>query len=241
MPGPPPLPLIDYPAWLRVPLAPDPPAGKGGASPPPPPVGAGAAKPLADLTTLPSTPADAPAKISIPAALDTKFDEQWGKSFPGGRSQEFGGTLVRDKTSGELSLVNIGGGSSGAFTAVNRTVDAGKEIVGIFHTHPYSRAEGGYTNVSLSGGDIAYAALNKDAVIIAQSGTGQFMVVRTAETPTVVDFDKINDKGNDRVAELMKAGKGYEESTRIAAKEAAVELKMAYYEGKDGEFKRVSP
>jgi type VI secretion system secreted protein VgrG len=241
MPGPLPLPSIAYPAWLRVPLAPDPPAGKGGPPSPTPSAGAGAAKPLADLTSLPATPADAPAKISVPAALDAKFDELWGKSFPGGRSQEFGGTLVRDKKSGELSLVNIGGGSSGAFTAVDRNVAAGKEIVGIFHTHPYSRAEGGYTNVSLSGGDVAYAALNKDPVIIAQSGQGQFMVVRTAETPTTVDFDKINDKGNDRVAELMRGGKGYEEATRIAAKEAAVSLKMAYYEGKDGEFKRVSP
>jgi len=239
MPGPPPLPHIEKPDW--VPLSPKPPAD-GGAAGSSPPAGAGAgSKALADLTTPPKTPADAPAAITVPAALDKKFDELWGKSFPGGRSQEFGGTLVRDTKTGELSLVNIGGGSSGAFTAVDRKVDAGKDIVGIFHTHPYSKAEGGYTNVSLSGGDVAYAAMKGDMVIIAQSGEGQYMVVKTAETPTKVDFNKINDKANDRVAELMKGGTAYAEATRIAAKEAAVELKMAYYEGKDGDFKRVSP
>jgi len=50
--------------------------------------------------------------------------------------------------------VNGGSGTTGTFTP-NFNVESGYTIYGMFHTHSYSVAEGGYTGVSLSGADIA--------------------------------------------------------------------------------------
>jgi hypothetical protein len=217
------LPLIEPPEWLSAAPA---------APPPPSPLGS---------VSQPKTPADAPASISVPADVNKQFDKLWADSFPGNppKSQEHGGILVKD-ASGNLTLANAQSGNQGDFP-VNRTLASGQQMVGVFHTHPYDASEGGMTDVSLSGGDLAYAINNGDSVIVAQSGDGQFMVLRTDQTPAQVDYDKLNDGVNDRIAELQKSGMGFSEASQQAAKEAAVANHMAYYEGKGGEFKRVSP
>ena len=142
--------------------------------------------------------------------------------------------------SGKLSMVNAGAGTEGTF-APDLDVAAGQQVQGIFHTHPYSAAEGGYTGVSLSGGDAAYMINEKQNVIIAQSGSEQFMYLRTQATPETVDFDALNDGQNARMMELVNAGKSFSEASKVAAQETAVSHGLAYYSGTGGVFRRVSP
>ena len=63
-----------------------------------------------------------------------------GQSFPNGKSQEFGGTLVFDKD-GNIKLVNTGGSASGTFSP-DLNVGADEKVLGVFHTHPYDSGEG---------------------------------------------------------------------------------------------------
>lgn len=192
-------------------------------------------------TKTPKNCLDSPKTITLPPALDKQFDERWTNSFPGGKSQEEGGTLVRDKD-GNLKLINTNpSGRNSASFPVDRNIPTGYTMVGVFHTHPYDASEGGDTGVSLSGGDAAYMINKGDPLIIAQSGDEQFMYLRTEETPASVDFTKLNDEQNQRVTDLMtNDGKSFSEASQIAAKETAQKYGLAYYEGKDGVFTRVS-
>lgn len=194
-----------------------------------------------ESTSIPATPPkdckDSPETIKIPSELNDKFDDRWDNSFPGGTEQEEGGTLIRDKD-GNLQLINTNpAGRNGDSFPADRNIPDDAEMVGVFHTHPYDEGD---TDISLSGGDAAYMINEGDPVIIAQSGEGQFMYVRTEETPNSVDFDKLNDEQNARVQELVNEGKDFDEASQIAAKETAQANGLAYYEGKDGEFERVS-
>jgi type VI secretion system secreted protein VgrG len=190
-----------------------------------------------DIT--PKTPADAPKSFTFPPEMCKQFNDLWGKSFPKGKSQEFGGTIVKDKD-GNLSLVNIGGGTSGTFTQ-NRSVPKDQTIVGGFHTHPYDKSEGGYTNVSLSGADMGNMINRGDNFNSVQSGDGLFMCMRTSETPKNVDAKKMDSEQNARIMELTKKGNSFDKASQLAAKETAEKYKLAYYEGKDCTVNRVSP
>ncbi|NUQ74134.1 MAG: PAAR domain-containing protein [Polyangiaceae bacterium] len=179
-----------------------------------------------------------PEEIIISPELCKQFNELWGKSFPGGKSQEFGGTLVKDQA-GNVSMINTGGGNSGSFSP-DLNVPAGYEVLGAFHTHPYDATEGGHTNVSLSGGDAGYMINNGHPLIIAQSGEGQYAYFKTDKTPTNVDYSKLNADQNARVSALMGEGKSFDEASRIAAKETADTYGLSYYEGKDCKLKRAN-
>lgn len=187
--------------------------------------------------SIPKTCTDAPKTIAIPKNVNDQFQKLWGNSFPGGKSQESGGTIVRDHN-GKDSVVNEGTGTSGTFSP-NRTVSPGQTVIGIFHTHPYDKSEGGYTGVSFSGADISIAA-NKREPDYVQSGNQQFMIMPTEETGKNLDYTKLNDDQNRRIQDLVNSGKDFSEASRIAAKETAQANKMAYYEGKDGVLQRVS-
>ena len=180
-----------------------------------------------------------PAVITIAPELCKQSKDLWNKSFPGGKSQEFCGTVTKDKD-GTVRLVNKKGGSSG-LSDPDRKVPAGQNPVGIFHTHPYDASEGGHTNVSLSGGDAGYMINNHDDFIQAQSGDGQFIYARTDKTPTSVDAQKVDDEQNARIKTLLGEGKSFDEASRIAARETAVKYGLAYYEGKNCVLNRVSP
>lgn len=141
---------------------------------------------------------------------------------------------------GDLKLVNQGGGTSGTFPP-NLNVGKDEKVQGIFHTHPYDKSEGGATGVSLSGGDAAYMINGKQNVIIAQSGSDQFMYMRTDKTPSSVDFNGLNNGQNNRITELTSKGVEFNKASQIAARETAEKNGLAYYEGKGGVFKRKYP
>jgi type VI secretion system secreted protein VgrG len=186
---------------------------------------------------IPRTCKDAPKTVTIPKSVNDELGKLWGDSFPGGKSQEQGGTIVEDDK-GNLSVVNTGSGDSGSFMP-NRNVPSGQKVIGICHTHPYDESEGGYTGVSFSGADIAIAANEREPDYV-QSGDKQFMIMPTDETPNNVDYDQLNKDQNARIKELTDSGKSLDEASRIAAKETAQKYKMAYYEGSNGVLDRVS-
>jgi hypothetical protein len=185
----------------------------------------------------PETPAAAPLIIVVPAELNQQMQSLWEKSFAGSKSQQQGGVIVRD-VSGKLSLVNTGSRRADIFCA-DRNVTSEQKILGLFHTRPYDQSEGGHVDVSLSGGDAEYLLNHPDDVLIAQSGEGQFMVLRTEATAKSVDAAKVQVQHNARIRQLLNQGARFDEASRIAARETAVDQGLAYYEGKDGEFKRV--
>ena len=182
-----------------------------------------------------------PQTIRVSTDLTKVFKEAMANSFPNGRSLEQGGTLVRDKETGEVSLfVGNSKGTSGSI-ALDRNVPAGQEVLGGFHTHPYDKSEGGHTNVSFSGGDFAVMIIRGDSISFVQSGEGQFMLLRTPKTPANVDYVQLRDGQNARQLALVRTGKSFEEASRILAREAAEKYGLAYYEGKNGKLDRVYP
>jgi uncharacterized Zn-binding protein involved in type VI secretion len=181
-----------------------------------------------------------PPTLIITPELCRQFRDSMARSFPGGRSQEQGSTIIRDADGNVSSFVGTGNGNSGSFSP-DRNVPAGTRALGISHTHPYDATEGGMTNVSLSGGDAAYMINQGDQMIFAQSGDGQYMYMRTATTPANVDFTRTDDAQNARIGVLTSQGKSFDEASRIAARETAQRLGLAYYEGRNCKLDRVVP
>jgi hypothetical protein len=189
-------------------------------------------------STRPQAPTAAPLTILLPAALNKQMQALWEKSFPDGRSQQQGGVIVRD-VSGQVSLVGIGGHRSDMFRA-GRKIQPEQKLIGLFHTRPFDRSEGGLVNVSLSGGDAEYLLNHADDVVIAQSGESQFMYLRTEATAKSVDAAKIYAQHEARIRQLLNQGIRFDEASRIAARETAADHGLAYYEGKAGELERVA-
>lgn len=187
---------------------------------------------------IPKTCLDAPKTIQLPDQVNKDFQKLYGDSFPSGKSQEHGGTLVKDDK-GNISVVNQGTtGQSGAF-APNRTVPSGQTIIGTVHTHPYDATEGGHKGVSFSDADMYYASYHKEATYV-DGGDRQFMIMPTEESgsPSAQDY---KDAWKAAFQKYRKdQGKPFPEATRLATNEVAKKYKMAYYEGKNGVLERVS-
>lgn len=193
------------------------------------------APPVAERTL---SPGDAPARVDF-SNMQKDFEKQWANSFPGGKSQDHGGTIVSDEA-GNVKLVNTRGGKSGSFSPKLST-KGNESVQGIFHTHPYDESEGGFTGVSLSGGDAGYMINSQHKVIVAQSGQDQFMYMRTSATPESADSAALNNEQNSRISELVGSGKDFAAATEIAAQETARKYGLAYYKGQGGIFNCVYP
>jgi hypothetical protein len=192
----------------------------------------------------PASPAKAPKTLIFSAPTQRVFDTQWNNSFPGGRSKEQGGTLVYDKTTGAVSIQNVGGtgSNSGSFSYDFNLKDPSKyAILGTFHTHPYDSTEGSHTKVAHSGPDIANMINRGNAVSVVQSGDTQFMLVRTAQTPASVDRNKVVNKFNTLMAGFQARGFDFPTANKLATTELAKSYNLAFYQGSDGYFSRIYP
>jgi uncharacterized Zn-binding protein involved in type VI secretion len=221
----PPTPGLAVPGALSSP-------SEGAASPAAPAAG-GPADPEAMPTSIPKTCPDAPKTIKLPNDINQEFQDSFKNSFPGGKSQEQGGTLVQDRD-GKIKLVNKGSGTSGTFTP-DLNVGPGQTVIGTFHTHPYDESEGGFKGVSFSGADIANSVTRQKPSYV-DAGDKQFMIMPTKATPA---GDIRGDWQKELDAQLA-AGKDLPEASRGAANTIAKKYKMAYYEGQNGELTRVS-
>jgi type VI secretion system secreted protein VgrG len=178
----------------------------------------------------------APAQINLPKNVNDAMQNSYSNSFPGGKSQERGATLIKD-SSGNIGFVNEGTGTSGTFSP-NRTVPAGDNVIGTYHTHPYDDSEGGYKGVSFSGADIYYADYHKEPIYV-DAGTNQFMIMPTNETPAM-DQATVQREWDAAFKAASDSGKGFAEASRAASNEIAKKYKMAYYEGCNGTLNKVS-
>lgn len=157
----------------------------------------------------------APDQITLPKALTDGMQAGWDKSLPLGQAREQGGNLVRNKD-GSFAYRH-GKSVSGDFFSPDYS-DVGKDqsLVGVGHTHPYSQDEGGFTDVSFSGGDLSSIVYETQPLNIVQSGETLFIVART------VEFEKLLE------------GKDREEKKKLAAQIEAVWDKV--YQGTKGKI-----
>jgi hypothetical protein len=163
------------------------------------------------------------------------MQDSFKNSFPGGKSQERGGILVTNKN-GDLKVVNEATGTSGTFQP-NRSVPAGDQIVGTYHTHPYDNSEGGYQGVSFSGADIAYAGHYNEPILV-DAGNRQFMITPTASTPA--NKPNVSSDWDAAFALALSSGNSMQQASASATKSVANKYNMAYYEGADGTLKKVN-
>lgn len=188
-----------------------------------------------DLTQTPASIADAPAEVQLSGEVIGAMAVAWSQSLPGDKSQEFGATLI-ENSDGTTSVVNPGtDANSGAFTP-NRDVPPGAKVMGNIHTHPYSAAEGGNTNVAQSAGDFYYQNYYDDRTGMVQSGDGQFMLMKTDTTPKNVPEDDFKNKYKGYFDNATGNGKDFDEASREAARQTATDYGYAYYEGKGGKL-----
>jgi hypothetical protein len=134
--------------------------------------------PLA-LLSLGLSERNAPTELTLPAELETGLKKAWDKSLPGKKSLEQGGILVL--TSGGYKWKPGKPGTSGTFRPNYGDVKKGESLTVVAHTHPYSKKEGGHTNVSFSGGDLASFVTDPDPIQVVRSGEGIFVAARTQE------------------------------------------------------------
>lgn len=226
--GPLPLRLIAYPAWLKGPDAKPVPRG-GPRSGSPAASGAG-------------------ATFALPPAVKDGLARAWGGSFPDGKSQEQGGILVR-RSDGTLEWkpgrpMPLDQGGSGAFSPNYGDVLPGETLAATGHTHPYTAAEGGFTDVTFSGDDLANMAIDpREPMKFARSGDTVFMT-RSTEA-----FEReLRDKGSARLAEEMRRTfreafdrfpGGTVASGEAAAKAVCEKYHLDYFRGKGDTLTKV--
>lgn len=192
---------------------------------------------------------DSPKTVEVPKVLNDGLADAWKDSFPNGRSQEQGGMLVQ-KGDGTLEFRRGAAGDSGSFSPNYGDLKDGETLIGLVHTHPYDATEGGHTDVSFSGADIANLVSRRDPMKMVQSGDGQFMVIRTQEFDARVN--KLDDAGKQQLYDDMKADyqrvfnqdtdkHTFAERNDRAAESVAKKYDLAYYTGKNGSLNRKTP
>lgn len=196
---------------------------------------------FSEITDL-ATPSQAPMMIRFPPAMALMFQTFRRTSNPGGKPMERGGTIVADKD-GRLSIQNVGGygATATSFTPNFLIADRAKfRLAGLIHTHPADPSTGSVNGKSLSGADFALMLEWRLAIMVVQSGPRLFAAVRTKQSPLNVDYKKMTNAQNEEVYQQVAAnGRTPAQATRIEAQELSAELRVAYYQGRDGVVARV--
>ena len=189
---------------------------------------------------------DTPGSMQLPDELTAGMKGAWADSFPGGKSQEQGGVLLRNKD-GSYEFKRGAAGTSGMFPH-SGYAEPGKDqtLIGSGHTHPYDKSEGGHTDVSFSGADIANLIYRQDKMRVVQSGDTQFVLLRTDEF--AAQLQSLDDKGKEKLHKEIKdhwnqafqSAKGkLPDRSEAATKSTCAKYKLAYYRGKEGSVSKV--
>lgn len=188
-----------------------------------------------------ASPSDAPRSVQFSSGVQQTFQEQWINSLPGGNALEQGGTLTFNRETGTIGVTNLGGhGSTAGTFSPDYSLSDRQNLAGVFHTHPYSEAEGGFRDVSFSGGDIGIMLQEGHQMAVVQSGDTQFMILRTDATPAGLDGRAVAAEVDARFEELLGNGVDFAEASRTAAQEAADKYGLAYYQGSNGSLTRIN-
>lgn len=188
---------------------------------------------------------EAPEQVELPPTLVEGMQEGWEGSLPNGQAQEQGGILVRNQD-GSYEWKAGDPGNSGSFSINFDDVKEGEALVGTGHTHPYSEDEGGHTDVTFSGGDLANLVWQDVRMKIVQSGDAQFVVTKTTEWDARVEAldeagredlqDDIRELWND----TFSAATGtFQERCEAAVRAVCSTYDLVYYRGSGGTVDRV--
>lgn len=185
--------------------------------------------------------ADAPDSVKLPAAVDKSMQDGYKRSFPGGKSQEQGGIIVKDKD-GKYVMRDAPAGDSGSMTPNYGDKKATDTLIGVGHTHPYDASEGGHKGVSFSGADLARLALVADRIAVVEAGGTQFLAARTAEFDKLLEgknqaqkralFNEINTHWDTKFA--AGGAKGIVKAAEAATKSTCDKYHLIYYKGASG-------
>jgi hypothetical protein len=198
----------------------------------------GVADPFKQLAAGGVSVKNAPEHIGVPRVIQEGAEAAWSKSFPGTKSQEQGGIIIED-SSGGYGYKAGKGGTGGTFSPNYGDVKKGEKLLGSLHTHPYSAKEGGYTDVSFSGADLADMANQRDKIALVRSGDGWFAVATSKEFEARVtkakSKKKLYSEIDKRWTQLFNAAPGNaKESAAVATPKVCQEFQLLYYVGHDG-------
>lgn len=188
----------------------------------------------------PPEPNDTAAgKMEITPEISGEMDRLWQQSVKDdGSVQEHAATLVRDPA-GNVKLVNPVAGDANSVEP-NRNVPEEDELLGTFHTHPYSREEGGHTGVPFSGQDIVLTINEGDEIALVQSGEDVFAIQRTDATPDTVDKDTLKQEFGDALFNYLDdPNVSFAEANYKANLEICQKYSLAFYAGRNGSLKEV--
>jgi hypothetical protein len=184
--------------------------------------------------------ASAPAWVVLPKAFEEGLTKAWGKSLPGKKSKEQGGILVQN-AKGEYKWKPGKKSTSGTFSINYKDVKKGETLVASAHTHPYSKKEGGFTDVAFSGGDMANFVTGTERIKVVRSGTGEFMIAKSKEWD-----DDVKARNATQIDDLKKdikktwqdafdaASGDMPEQSQEAAKAVAKKFNLLFYSGSGG-------
>ena len=199
---------------------------------------AGVADPFKQLAAGGVSVKDAPEHIGVPRVIQEGAEAAWSKSLPGTKSKEQGGIIIED-SSGGYGYKAGKAGTGGTFSPNYGDVKKGEKLLGTLHTHPYSAKEGGHTDVSFSGADLADMANQRDKIALVRSGDGWFAVATSKEFEARVTQAKSKRKLykeiDKRWTQLFNAATGNaKESAAVATPKVCQEFQLLYYVGRDG-------
>lgn len=143
------------------------------------------AQDFAEMTAGTLAEKDTATAFRLPVELIDALAAAWSTSFPGTKSKEQGGLLVR-KADGSLDWVRATRTTSGTTTLPFDKVPRGATPIVGAHTHPYSAAEGGFTGVAFSGGDIGNLVSQPLPLKVVYAGTRIFAIAKTTEFEAAV-------------------------------------------------------
>jgi hypothetical protein len=188
--------------------------------------------------------ADAADKMQLPTELRDAMAAAWKNSFPGAKSKEQGGLLVK-KSDGSLDFVKATKTTSGSTTLPWDSVPKGATPIVAAHTHPYDKSEGGHQGVMFSGGDLGNLVTDSTRVKVVHAGDRYFAVTKTKEFEDQVakakDKAKLRTQISSEWDTLFTAAKGdIPARARAATTAIAAKYHLVLYEGKlDGALKKL--
>jgi hypothetical protein len=192
------------------------------------------------LASLGVSKASAPVSVTLPKEFSKGLKKAWDDSLPGTTSKEQGGILV-STADGSYKWKPGTTSTSGTFTINYGDVAQGETLVATAHTHPYSAAEQGHTNVAFSGDDMANFVTGVERIKVVRSGSGEFLIAKTKEWD-----DDVKGRSAAKITELEDAIKktwkdaydaypgGVPASSQAAAKAVAKKFNLLYYSGSGG-------
>jgi hypothetical protein len=213
-------------------FAPDP------STPPPPPAPDPTDYNFVDATEGLLDASSPPPAINLPRGVSEAMNRAWDNSFSTGSAVENGGTIV-SYPNGAIEVIHEGSGHDSAFRPEYERTHPDQTRIGAFHTHPY---DGGQTGITWSGGDFVSFISDGNRIEALQSGSEQYVMVRTDQTPAVPDYETIHQTYGQAYSDAYAANGGdHQEALKAAAKATADSLNIKLYEGTGGDLRLLNP